>query len=152
MDDMLVTLKEIVGEDVVSKMSALDLRRASDGLETMQSNLDKQVQVYGNAYKDLVEFVEKEEEKMAETTRIVGGTTTSGNPSDIASPIARNITSRGGQGHLARQPTAESSVPTCKRSFEEDMVYVNRVARSTGEVEFAWVHKNNKKAWEAAVG
>ena len=117
----------------------------------MQSNLDRRVEVYGKAYKELMEFVEKEEAKIAEMARVVGNTTTGGKPSGIAAPIAGNIALPGGQGHSARLSTAGSTLHT-KRSFEEDMVYASRVVKSTGKVELAWVRRDNKTAWETAVG
>ena len=115
---MLATLKEIVGEDIASKMDALDLRHEGDGVGATQSNLDREVEVYGRAYKDLAEFVKKEEDKIAgKTAHVVGRT-----------------------------------VRTDGRSFERDVVYASRAESSTGEVELAWVCRNNKKAWETAVG
>ena len=118
MDAMLATLKEIIGDDVANKIETLDLRRASDGVRTTQSDLNRQVNVYGKAYEDLAEFAKKEEEKIAaEMTHVVG-----------------------------------STVPTGQRSFERDMVFASRVDSSTGEVEFAWVRRDNKNAWETAVG
>ncbi|CAN0349360.1 unnamed protein product [Ascophyllum nodosum] len=152
MEEMLATLKEIVGEEVANRMEALDLRCASDGAGAMQSNLDRQVEVYGKAYKELVGFVAKEEEKVAEMARVVGNTTTGGKPSGIAASIAGNVALPGGQGHPARQSTAGSTLLTSKRSFEEDMVYASRVVKSTGEVEMAWVRRDNRTAWETAVG
>ena len=83
MDEMLATLKEVVGEDVANKIEALDLRRSSDGVGAMQSNLGRQVEVYGRAYKDLAEFVEKEEEKIAEMTFVDRSTATGDKPSRI---------------------------------------------------------------------
>ena len=116
--DMLATLKEVVGEDVANKMEALDLRRGSDGVGATQSNLDRQVEVYGRAYEDLAEFVKEEEEQIAgKTTHVVGRT-----------------------------------IPTGERSFERDMVFASRLESSTGQVELAWVRRDNKKAWEIALG
>ncbi|CAN0447565.1 unnamed protein product, partial [Ascophyllum nodosum] len=57
MDDIMATLKEVVCEDVAEKMEALDLRHASDGEGATQSNLDRQVEIYGKAYRELAEFV-----------------------------------------------------------------------------------------------
>ena len=119
MDDMLATLKEVVGEEVANRMETLDLRRASDRVGTTQSDLNRQVKVYGNAYEDLAEFVKEEEKQIAaKMTHVVGITV----------------------------PTGE------ERSFERDMVFASRVDSSTGEVELAWVRRDNKNAWETSVG
>ena len=144
MDDTLATLKDVAGEDIANKMEALGLSCASDGVETTQSNLNRQVEVYGKGYKCLVEFVEKEEEQIAEMK--------GDKPSGILERIPSYMTSRGGRRHPARQPPAGSTVLKCKRSFESDMVYASREDSSTGEVELAWVRRDNKKAWEAAGG
>ena len=64
MDEMLATLKEVVGEDIANKMEELNLKCASDGAGAMQSNRDRQVERYGRAYKALAEFVQKEEDKL----------------------------------------------------------------------------------------
>ena len=144
MDDMLATLKEVAGEDIANKMEALDLTRASDGVEITQSNLDRNVEVYGKAYKALVEFVEREEEKIAEMS--------GGKPSGMFARITGYMASRGGQRHPARRSTTGSTVPTGERSFERDMVLASRVDSSTENVEVAWVRRDNKKAWETAVG
>ena len=60
------------------------------------------------------------------------------------------MTLKSGQRHSARQSTAGSTIPTGERSYERDMVHASRVDSSTGEVELAWVRRDNKKAWEAA--
>ena len=144
MDDMLTTLKEVAGEDIANNMEALDLTSASDGVETTQSNLDRKVEVYGKAYKALVEFVEREEEKIAEMT--------GGKLPGMFARITCCMASRCGQRHPARRSTAGSTVSTGERSFEKDMVFASRVDSSTENVEVAWVRKHNKEAWETAVG
>ena len=145
MDDIMATLKEVVCEDVAEKMEALDLRHASDGEGATQSNLDRKVEIYGKAYRELAEFVKKEEAKIAKMA--IGD-----KPSGIAARITRCIPFRSCQGHPARQPTGGGTVPTYDSSYERDMVIASRVESSTGEVEVAWVRRENEMAWEAAVG
>ena len=78
MEAMLATLKEVAGEEVANKMGELGLERTSDGVGTAQSDIKRKVEVYGKAYEDLEEFVQREEEKIVEMTHVAGSTVPTG--------------------------------------------------------------------------
>lgn len=121
-DGMLAELRVMAGEEVAAWIEAIDLK-SDDGLNVgLSANAEKQVQIYGKAYSDLVAFVTDQEEKIA-----------------IAA-------SQGGAGSTAGPAAPISTVPV--RSFENDMVLVSRKKRDGDALEWAWVRRANQEKWK----
>lgn len=88
----------------------------------LSAKAQEQVEVFGQAYADLVAFVAKEEEKIAA------------------------MASQSGVRSTAASAAPVSTV--AGRSFEMDMVLVSRQKNSDEPLESAWVRRVNQEKWK----
>lgn len=64
-DGMLGKLREVAGEEAAAWIEAVDLTSVDARNAGLSAEAEKQVQVFGQAYDNLVAFVTKEEENIA---------------------------------------------------------------------------------------
>lgn len=120
-DGMLGELREVAGEEAAAWIEVIDLKSVDARNAGLSAKVDKQVEVYGQAYADLVEFISKEEEKIA----VAASQCNAGGAAASAAPVST----------------------VAGRSFENDMVFVAR-QKDDDEPEWAWVRRVNQEKWK----
>lgn len=121
-DGVLGTLRDLAEEEAAAFIEAIDLNRVDARSGGLSAKAQEQVEVFGQAYADLVAFVAKEEEKIAA------------------------MASQSGVRSTAASAAPVSTV--AGRSFEKDMVLVSRQKNSDEPLESAWVRRVNQEKWK----
>lgn len=119
-EGMLVELREEAGEEAAAWIEAIDLKSVDARNAGLSAKTDKQVEVFGQAYADLVEFISKEE-KIA----VAASQSNAGGAAASAAPVST----------------------VAGRSFENDMVLVAR-QKDNDEPEWAWVRRVTQEKWK----
>ena len=120
-DGMLGELRELAGEEAAAWIEATDLKSVDARNAGLSAKANKQVKGFGQAYADLVEFISKEEEKIA----VAVSQSNAGGAAASAAPVST----------------------VAGRSIENDMVLVAR-QKDEEEPEWAWVRRVNQEKWK----
>lgn len=135
-DSMMGKLREVAGEEAASYIEALDVNRLQEGGHSLTESVEEKVELFSEAYAELVKFVEEEEKKIIISKRNVDPP----GPAGADALIADSATSVG-------SADASMAHPAGQRSFERDMTLALR-QRDNGEPEWAWVRRDNQERWK----
>lgn len=144
-DDMMGKLREVAGEEAAAYIEAFDAKSFQGGGQSLTEHVQENVELFSEAYAELVKFVEEEEKKIIISKRKVdpvgaGTASPSGVRSGSRAPIAGSAP---GVGSAATSIARWAG----QRSFESDMILSLR-QRDEDEPEWAWVRKDNHARWQ----